>query len=115
MEALARQFGVATAAMGSTGPGTSDGGLDEVARLLHGIEDLLDELIADAEITTATARQLRLLRDQVSVHLSAAASLRLLDLDANAAVVLRRAVDAVRPHLSSFEDTEHETPVYDAS
>ncbi len=114
MDALSDQLGAAAATLGSTGLGIDGDALDEVAERLHRIEALLEELAADPDATAAAARQMRLLRDEVSVHLSAAASLRLLDLHANAAVVLRRAVDSVRAPVATFGDVTQQVRAYDA-
>lgn len=114
MAALGNQLEAAEAALGPTGHGTRDGALDEAAGRLHRVEDLLEELAADTDIDIATARQLRGLRDQVSVHLSAAASLRLLDLDTKAAAVLRRAIDSVRAPTEAFQCPDDGLPAFDA-
>jgi len=105
--ALAGQLCLAGAALGSTGSGWRDSALDEVAGRLHRVEDLLGELAREAGVTAAAARQLRGLRDQVSVYLSAAASLRLLDLDAKAAAVLRRAVMLIRARITDLGHPNH--------
>ncbi len=66
------------------------------------LQALLEELAGGTDVPPETARRLRSLREAVSVHLSAAASLRLLDLDAKAAAVLRRAVESVQPAVITF-------------
>lgn len=114
LDALAEQLAAAAAALGPLELVIDDHALDEVARRLHGVESLLDELAAHADITGSAARHLHSSRDVVSVHLSAAASLRLLDLDANAGMVMRRAVESVRSPMAAFENPACTTPVYDA-
>lgn len=102
LETLSGQLGAVAARLSPQALGTQEGLLDEaVARLRH-VEALLEELAGGTDVPPETARRLRSLRETVSVHLSAAASLRLLDLDAKAAAVLRRAVESVQPAVITF-------------
>jgi len=78
------------------------------------VEILLEQLAGDPDITADAARQLRSLRDSVSGHLSAAESLRLLDLDTNAALVLSRAVESVRGPMALCGDPPYLMAFYDA-
>ncbi len=124
VEQLSDHLGAAAVALG---PGSSRGGepgldlrddrgagLVEAADRLRRVEIILDGVAADADMTVEGARQLRSLRDAVSVHLSAAASLRLLDMDAKAAAVLRRAVESVRGSMTDLGNVPDGIPVYEA-
>lgn len=124
VEQLADHLGAAAVALG---PGTSQGGvpgldlrddhrtgLVEAAERLRRVEIILDGLAADTDMTVEGARQLRSLRDVVSVHLSAAASLRLLDMDTKAAAVLRRAVESVRGSMTDLGYVPDGIAVYEA-
>ncbi len=113
LEALNGQLAAVGAVLGSHPFDAHPGALDEAAWRLHSIEALLEVLAADEGVTTLSARRWRALREGVSVHLSAAATLRLLDLDANAAVVLARAVATVRAGLEGLRHPNTSVPVHE--
>jgi len=112
LDALSDHLAQAAAALGAHGCALEPSNLDDAAARLAEVEVLLELLAGDA--TADVARQLRSLRDSVSGHLSAAASLRLLDLDANAALVLERAVDTARGPMALFGDSPYRVPFSDA-
>lgn len=66
------------------------------------VEALLGDLVVGDAIESAAAARLLALQVELSGHLSAASTLRSLDLDARADVVLQRAAVAVRTGLTDM-------------
>lgn len=76
--------------------------LAEARRRLDVVESLLGNLLTASELATTTASSLITMRDELSVHLSAAATLVALDLDGQATTVLQRAVKATQAGLQEL-------------
>ena len=68
------------------------GGVAAVQQRLQLVEDLLGALFTESELTADTAARVLVVRDELSVHLSAATTLDSLALHEPATTVLRRAV-----------------------
>jgi len=114
LKTLSNRLSAAAASLDPTGRTADPNALDEASLHLHQVEVILDGLAGDVPLNAEAARQLRALRDSVSGHLSAAATLRLLDLDANAALVLQRAVESVRDSMALSGDGPYPVPLSDA-
>jgi hypothetical protein len=114
LQTVYSHLGAAAAALDRKDCGPVDGDLDDAAERLRGVEVVLAELARNAGAAPDRARQLRALHDAVSVHLSAAASLRHLDLDGNAAAVLRRAVDSITGSLTEIGQVPPRRSLHDA-
>lgn len=111
---LSAHLVAAAAALSSGAPGARDRELDQAVEHLRRVEILLEDLAREDDVPSDTARRMRWWRDAVSGHLSATASLRLLDLNANAESVLRRAVDSLRDQLASISPGSRDQPAVDA-
>ncbi|MGI9033846.1 MAG: hypothetical protein ACR2HY_09290 [Acidimicrobiales bacterium] len=98
----ARQLGEAEWLLGEA----SDADIVEAREKLHMVEGLLGALVSESWLTSENAARLLVLRDVLSVHLSAAATLTSLDLGARATAVLQRAVSALRSGLEGLAEQE---------
>lgn len=85
--------------------GGGDGHAQACQRLVV-VEDLLGAWLTASGIATTTARTLIAVRDELSVHLSVAATLTSLDLDGRVTTVLRRAVTTTQAGLGALRDAE---------
>lgn len=78
----------------------------EAERRLVAVEGLLGEALAVADLEPSTAAKLVALRGELSSSLSAASTLRSLDLDARAVALLERATAALRSGLEDDRSIE---------
>lgn len=86
----------------------------EADKRLAAVEALLGDIVAGDALESSAAARLLALRVELSGHLSAASTLRALDLDGRANVLLHRAATAVRLGLSDLDATAGSTASADA-